>query len=229
VASHRVHHGMRLTIGTYDGGADVCTMRIRRDRGVRVRGVRMVALVSLSVALSIVCAGCGSGVGASTARARPKAIAFTSPALVPSGRPGRGPSIPVRYTCDGTNTTPSFRWGPVPPNTAELTLFLFKVGRSTPAGNGNTRVEVSVEWAIAGLSPRIHAIPAGKIPSGAVVAGKRYSICPAKGNPGTYIFQLNALSTRLGVRPHFDARALFQAAEGTTVASGTIASSYKRV
>lgn len=166
---------------------------------------------------------------ARTARTKPQPLAFTSPSITVGGAPGAAPTIPVRYTCDGSDTTPSFRWGPVPPGTAELALFLFKVDRSTPTANGRNSVQVSVEWALAGLSPSIHAISAGKIPDGAIAAGKRYSICPAKGGPATYIFQLNALSQRLPVAPRFDATRLFQEAENSTVASGTFASIYKRV
>jgi len=135
----------------------------------------------------------------------------------------------VRYTCDGSNTTPSFRWGSVPSSTAELALFLFKVDSSTPAAGGRSRVQASVEWAVAGLPPSIHAIPAGKLPHGAIAAGKPYSICPTKGSAGTYIFQLNAMSQRLRVAPHFDPTRLFQEAEGSTVGSGTFSSIYKRV
>jgi phosphatidylethanolamine-binding protein (PEBP) family uncharacterized protein len=182
----------------------------------------------LSVASPIVWAGCGSGERASTAAAKPQAIAFTSPSIV-AGKAGAGQTIPVRYTCDGADTTPSFRWGPVPPSTAELALFLFKVERSTPGPNGSGRVQVSVEWAAAGLSPNLHTIPAGKLPHGVVTASKRYSVCPAKGRPQTYIFQLNAISHPLAAGPHFDATRLFQEAEASTVASGTFASIYKRV
>lgn len=216
---------MRLTIGTYDGGIGVRVIHVR----CRSRSLFRGAIVLLSVVLSAACAGCGTGGAASTAAAKSRAIAFTSPSITGGGVSGAGPTIPVRYTCDGTNTTPSFRWGPVPPSTAELALFLFKVDRSAPAANGRRSVQVSVEWAVAGLSPSIHAISAGKLPHGAVAASKRYSICPAKGSPGTYIFQLNAISHQLAVAPHFDATRLFQEAEGSTVASGTFASTYARV
>lgn len=212
---------MRLTIGTYDGDGKA---RPRTRRSARIGAIAL-----LSVALSVACIGCGSGVPARTARARPQPIALTSPSMTGGGAQGAALTIPVRYTCDGTDTTPSFRWGPVPPGTAELALFLFKVERSTPTANGRSRVRVSVEWAAAGLSSSIHAIAAGKLPHGAVAAGKRYSICPPKGRPGTYIFQLNALSQRLPVAPRFDATRLFQEAEGSTVASGTLTSIYKRV
>jgi phosphatidylethanolamine-binding protein (PEBP) family uncharacterized protein len=134
----------------------------------------------------------------------------------------------VRYTCDGTDTTPSFKWGAVPANTASLALFLLKLGRSTPSGNGNVSVEVKLEWALAGLSPRIHEIPAGNPPRGAITSRKRYSICPRKGAVGTYLFQLNALSRTPAVGPHFDPNQLFNEAEGSTVASGNFTSTYKR-
>jgi phosphatidylethanolamine-binding protein (PEBP) family uncharacterized protein len=179
------------------------------------------------LALSAACAGCGGAVAAKTARSRPKPIALTSPSMAVAGVPGAVPKVPVRYTCDGSDTTPSFRWGPVPSGTAELALFMLKVNRSTPSG-GRGGVRVSVEWALAGLSPSTHAIPAGKLPPGAIAAGKPYTICPAKGSVGTYIFQLSAISQRLPVAPHFDPTRLFVEAEGSTVASGTFASLYKR-
>lgn len=192
--------------------------------------MRRGAIVLLGFALPVACAGCGGAVRATTARAKSQPIVFTSPSIaVTGGARAAAPTIPVRYTCDGSDTTPSFRWGSVPPNTAELALFLFKVDRSVPGTNGANRVQVSVEWAVAGLAPSLHAIPAGKLPHGAVVAGKRYSICPAKGGPATYIFELNAISQRLSVASHFDAARLFQEAEGLTLASGTFASTYKRV
>ncbi len=196
----------------------------------RSHSPRSGTVVWLSFVLSLVFAGCGgSGGGAATAGVRPKAIAFVSPSMAGAGASGKAQTIPVRYTCDGSDTTPSFSWGAVPPNTAELALFLLTVARSTPAARGGSRVEVSVEWAVAGLSPATHAIPAGRLPPGAVVAGSRYSICPAKGNVGVYIFKLNALAHRLVFRSPLNANGLFQEAEGATVASGAFTSSYKRV
>jgi phosphatidylethanolamine-binding protein (PEBP) family uncharacterized protein len=217
---------MRLTIDTYDGKVEAPTMRVRRRSR---RPSRRGAIVSLGVALSLACAGCGSGAGgATTAAAKSQPIALTSPSIAGTGAQRVVSTIPVRYTCDGTNTTPSFRWGPVPSSTAELALFLLKVERSAPSANGSNSVQVAVEWAVAGLSPKIHAIAAGKLPHGTVTAGKRYSICPPKGGPVAYIFQLTAISRLLTVAPHFDATKLFQEAEGVTVGSGTFASSYKR-
>ncbi len=180
-----------------------------------------------SVVFALVLAGCGSGGGAAPVGSNQAQIAFTSPSIT-GGTQGQGQTIPVRYTCDGSDTTPSFRWGSVPANTAQLALFLFKVGRTTPTGNGRVKVEIQVEWAV-GLSPRIHEVRAGKLPHGAVTADKRYTICPPKGQATSYLFQLNAVSRRLVVKPGFDVNKLFREVEPPTVASGTFISSYKRV
>lgn len=199
-------------------------MRVRRPWG---RALRRGAIVLPAVALLAVCAGCGSV--ATTASTKAQTIAFASPSIEGASTTGNRQTIPVRYTCDGTNTIPSFRWGPVPPGTAELALFLFKIDSAAPAANGGSSLQVSVEWAVAGLSPNIHAISAGKLPPGAVVASKPYSVCPAKGSPGSYLFQLNAISRRLPISPNFNATGLYKVAEGVTVASGTFASTYKRI
>lgn len=202
------------------------TVRVRR----RDRGVWAGALASLGIALSLVSLGCGSGGAASTAAApKPQPITFTSPAMVHRGTAGKIQTIPVRYTCDGSDTIPSFKWGPVPRNTAELTLFLFRVGRTVTVPGGGARVQATIEWAVSGLSPKIHTITVGKLPHGAVAVSKRYSICPTKGKPGQYVFQLNALSHRLLVKAPSSANRLFQAAQGATVASGSFIMNYKRV
>jgi phosphatidylethanolamine-binding protein (PEBP) family uncharacterized protein len=212
---------MGLAIGTYDGEAVAHAVHARRRR----RSLRGGVVFLSSAVLSIALAGCGEGV-ATTPRAKPATIAFTSPSL--SGRAaGPGGSIPARYTCDGTDTIPSFKWGAVPPNTAAVALFLLKVERTKRAAGGGVSAEVKIEWAVAGLSPGVHEIPAGKLPQG-VAASSRYSICPTRGSAATYIFQLVAMSQRPELGPRFDATRLFQAAESSSLGGGTLTSSYKR-
>jgi phosphatidylethanolamine-binding protein (PEBP) family uncharacterized protein len=212
---------MRLITDIYERAVGV-----RAVRWPRLRPLCRAIAISSSVALSIASAGCGSG-GASTAATKLPAIAFGSPSIIGNRASGKAPTIPARYTCDGKDTMPPLGWGAVPPGTAELALFIFKVERSVPNSTGGG-VAVSVEWAVAGLSPKIHAISAGKLPHGAVAASKRYSICPPKGKSGIYIFQISAVSRRFAVRPHFNAVQLFKESEGSTVASGTFTSTYKR-
>lgn len=218
---------MRFAIGTHHGQTWANAARA----GWPTRSLCRLTVVSLSIVLSATAAGCAGGVdrgGASTAAASPKPIAFTSPAIAGGRASGTGQTIPVRYTCDGTDTTPSFNWGPVPADTAELALFLLKIGGAVSTSGSGGGAQAAVEWAVAGLSPNLHAISAGKLPHGTVAASPRYSICPAKGDVGTYVFQIEALSHQLAVEPSFNATRLFVAAEGVTVASGTFTSTYKR-
>ncbi len=213
---------MRSRIGTYDGG--VCSRLTRVTCHAQL--LRGGAIVCSSLALCAVCVGCGTGVAARPAAAKRQRIALTSPSIVAGGRLQATPTVPVRYTCDGSDTTPSFAWGPVPSSAAELALFMLKVTSPTPSSGGG--VQVSVEWAVAGLSPSVHALAAGKLPQGAVVAGKPYSICPPKGSSGTYVFQLSAVAQPLAVAQQYGPAGLFQEAEGSTVAVGNFTSTYKR-
>jgi phosphatidylethanolamine-binding protein (PEBP) family uncharacterized protein len=196
----------------------------RRQR----RSPRQGAAAVLSIAaVGSAIAGCGSGGGAASAGPRRSQIPFGSPSIVGNRASGKAPTIPARFTCDGANTLPPLTWGPVPPGTAELAVFIFKVQRSVPS-SGNGSVAVSVEWAVTGLSPKLHTISAGKLPHGAIVAGKRYSICPAKGQAGTYIFQVSALSRRVAAPLHVKPLRLLQESEGSTVGSGLFTSTYRR-
>lgn len=187
-------------------------------------------VVAAGVLLCLALSGCGSsGKAATASTGKQTPIAFGSPSFGKGG-PNGVKSIPVRYTCDGANTTPSFTWGAVPPKTVSLTLLLLKLGRSEgKSASGNTRVAVKIEWAVTKLSPKIHAIPAGKLPHGALVVGKPYSICPPKGSSAVYLFQINAMSRKPSVGPGFSQLELFQETESAALASGTFSLGYKRV
>jgi phosphatidylethanolamine-binding protein (PEBP) family uncharacterized protein len=203
-------------------------MRMRRWARSPQRGGAIVLLSAVALLAPLALGGCGdSGVAATPARS--STIAFMSPSFIGHEGTGAVPHIPVQYTCDGSNTTPSFRWGSVPSSTASLVLFLFKVGHTGSGSNGSVSAQIKLEWAIAGLSPRVHEIPAGKLPHGVFVANRRYTICPAKGSTGTYVFQLAALSSRPAVGPRFNAYKLFQEAKRLAVAAGAFKSRYKRV
>lgn len=181
-----------------------------------------VVLLSLLVTCAVF-AGCGGSGTTTTAAEKLPLIRFASPSIA------AGNAIPVRSTCDGTDSTPSFVWGAVPHNTAELALFLFNIGRSTPAANGTVTAQVRLLWAVAGLSPKLHGIPAGKLPHGAITTHKRYSICPPRGKVSTYLFQILALSHRFPVKPGFDAgKLLHQFRRPEVLGSGSFTTAYKR-
>jgi phosphatidylethanolamine-binding protein (PEBP) family uncharacterized protein len=145
------------------------------------------------LASAMMLAGCGS----STPSPKLANITFRSAAI-------EGTSIPARYTCDGSNTSPPLEWGTVPAGTGTLVLML--VGAKVNAATRTAKL--SVEWAVAGLNPALHRIAAGRLPPGAFVGeathGKhRYSICPEKGQPEQYQFELYALPPTELVSPHF--------------------------
>ncbi len=136
-----------------------------------------------------------------------------------------GPQVlPARYTCDGEGTSPALRWRGVPQGTAELVLFAMNI---QPVGG-----ELFFDWAVAGLSPDLEEIEAGKLPKGAIVGrnsfGKTgYEICP-QGDGETYMFTLFALSEALAPSRGFDPVGLRKAALEASGNVGLLALSYAR-
>jgi phosphatidylethanolamine-binding protein (PEBP) family uncharacterized protein len=113
--------------------------------------------------------------------------------------------LPARYTCDGENTSPALRWQGVPQETAELILFTMDL---QPVEG-----KLFFNWAVAGLSPELEEIEAGKLPEGAIVGRnsfgeEAYEICPDGEGEKTYIFALFALPKSLSPSPGFEPFAL---------------------
>jgi phosphatidylethanolamine-binding protein (PEBP) family uncharacterized protein len=183
---------------------------------------RATAISDVVLLLALACAGCGSGSSTSVAT-----ISFRSPAVV-------GSSIPALYTCAGKNTSPPLEWGPAPPGTSELALFILGF---TPAAVGN-QYTVSVEWAVAGLNPSLRKLAAGVLPHGAHLgrdsdSKTHYSICPKRGTTERYQFELYALSRTMSIRPHFTGLPVVATLANAkpsepTLAHGGFAVSYKR-
>jgi phosphatidylethanolamine-binding protein (PEBP) family uncharacterized protein len=165
-------------------------------------------------------AGCGSA--ASSAPSGPQALALSSPALSPN-RP-----IPVRYTCAGKDVSPPLAWGAVPAGTAELALFLLDLGHTETASGGATQAKLTVGWAVHGLSPKLHTVAAGRLPTGAIVGRQRYSICPPKGGTGEYMFRLYALPARLSVQGRPSDLEVFKQINRAGTAAGDLIASYTR-
>ena len=168
----------------------------------------MLAAVLASVLVATL-AGCGSSSPAKTvtttaakpATAKPPKLDVKSAVVV-------GERIPARYTCDGQSISPPLEWGAVPSNVQQLALFLVGV-RPKPGTKGYT---VSVEWAVAGLSPTLHRLASGQLPAGAHVGvasgGHRYTLCPAKGTTVHYQFELYGVPASVHIPAHFSGRSL---------------------
>lgn len=115
-----------------------------------------------------------------------------SPSAIPSG--SGPPLLPTQYSsCGGERSSPALRWQGVPEGTAELVLFMMNL---RPAQG-----TLVFDWAVAGISPKLKEIKAGRLPKGAVVGSNsqgftHYELCP-EGRGETYIFTLFALPKKL--------------------------------
>lgn len=164
--------------------------------------------------------------GQTAIRPAPVTISVSAVGLPPPAHEGVMPPLAKRNTCDGANVWLPFTWSGVPNGTAELALFIVNLKPVKEA--------VFVDWAVAGLSPTSEGIPAGTLPSGAIVGRSGfgrvgYSICPPKGTSKMYIARLVALSRPLHPRPGFDAKALYLEAARAAKAVGLAgAGSYSR-
>jgi phosphatidylethanolamine-binding protein (PEBP) family uncharacterized protein len=134
-------------------------------------------------------------------------------------------AVPTRYTCDGLNVSLPVQWSHIPPNTAEIALFVvaFK-----PVND-----KFLLSWAVTGLSPKLHDLSAGELPSGTIVGrnsfGKEgYSICPERGKREAYVVKIIALPHRLKVAAGFDADVVYREAERMARFVGLATVNYKR-
>jgi phosphatidylethanolamine-binding protein (PEBP) family uncharacterized protein len=146
-------------------------------------------------------------------------IVLSSPAFKP------GSAMPVRYTCDGAGVPPPLAWRNLPAGTAELLLLAIDLD----GGSGD-----AIQWAVGGLSPSSHGIPAGRLPHGVVVglnsAGEARwgGICGARGQVHHVAFLLYALSRKLGLRAGFSPVVVRSGLKDATLAKGLTLATYRR-
>lgn len=155
--------------------------------------VPLAAVLLIALAL----AGCGGDAPPSDPAAHVPKIPFKSAAI-------HGTSLPAHYTCDGRNTPPPLEWGAVPAGTGSLVLFVTGIVPK-PGGTGYT---FTVNWAVAGINPRLHRLDPGRLPVAAAVGvgsnGRRnYSVCPKRGTVEQYQFELYGLPPRAAVARQF--------------------------
>lgn len=146
-------------------------------------------------------------------------ITLTSP-VTASGSP-----LPATYTCDGKNLSPPLDWADVPVGTTELVLFLMNVQP--------VEEQIFFDWAVAGLDPAAGGVPAGRLPSSAIL-GKNsfgqsgYSVCPPQGQGETYMFVLYALLKALSPKQGFDPLSLREEILQLSGNAGLFAVTYPR-
>lgn len=193
--------------------------RIRRGASMRMSSkiaVRLALLLSMALAA---CSG--------TNQHGPASVRLRSTAIV-------GRLVPAQYTCDGKNIRPPLEWGPVPSGTGELALFL--IGFKPVAGTH--AYSLSVNWAVSGVDPSLHRLPAGQLPAeaheGLTSNGtRRYSICPKRHSEERYQFEVYGLPTKGAILPNFAAEPILATLTGPKGAGlvtthGSFAVAYKR-
>lgn len=138
------------------------------------------------LAVCLIASACGNGdTVKGPAPKAPELMRLRSPAFAD------GDAIPLRYTCDGDETSPPLRWSKPPAATRELALVMDDP--DAPSGT-------FVHWTVYGLSPAVTGLDEGNPPidakQGKNSFGKRgYSgPCPPKGDRAhRYVFTLYAL------------------------------------
>jgi phosphatidylethanolamine-binding protein (PEBP) family uncharacterized protein len=149
--------------------------------------------------------------------------AITNPSVLARENNHR-PQIAARYTCDGGNAPLSLQWAKLPSGTAEVAIGVYDLSVSQ---------EKSVIWLVSGISPSVHSITTGSLPTG-VVTGRNSSgkadwggICPAKGPEHAYVFRVEALKKKSGLKPGFDRKEFEEQLRGA-LGEGSLGGSYER-
>jgi phosphatidylethanolamine-binding protein (PEBP) family uncharacterized protein len=213
---------------------------------VRTQIRRLPAIGAGVMAMTIVLAGCGSSgspstgssggqtpasgsttnASAATKSKRPKPhVPRIEKVEVSSSAVNAAGELASRYTCDGSDTSLPLHVTGIPHSTAEVMLDVLNL---EPVEG-----KLFFSWAVAGLSPNVRDIAAGKLPAGAVVgvntAGQaRYSVCPPKGKNEAYVVVVFALPHKLGAQTGFNATELRLQAVRSATYEGFLKFTYKR-
>lgn len=154
----------------------------------------------------------------------PLTIEMTSPAF------DAGEPIPGEYTCQGSNLSPSFRWGPVPDEASSLVLIC-----DDPDAPGGAWVH----WVLYDLPPDVTELPAGiSEVANPVVGGTQGENdfgelgyggpCPPAGDAHRYFFRLYALDSRLELAAGATKAQVLAAAQEHILARGELVGTFGR-
>lgn len=146
-------------------------------------------------------------------------LTVTSSSFVEDG------SVPVEHTCDGADTLPPLSWSDPPAEASSLVLVV---------DDPDAPDAPFTHLAVAGLSPEPRELE-GELPADAIVGTNDFGDrgwagpCPPPDDaPHRYRFTVTALSEELDLEPGFSPDELAGAAEGKTVAQGTLTATYGR-
>lgn len=107
-----------------------------------------------------------------------------------------GGSIDPRYTCDGSDLSPTMSWSGVPDGTVELALAVVDISDQS-AGRP------FIHWVVGGIDPSLERLDEGSVPNGALQGINFFGDvgytgpCPNPGERHEYRFTLYALGQQL--------------------------------
>ncbi len=141
-----------------------------------------------------------------------------------------GETIPPKYTCDTTDTSPDLHWSGVPAGVKSLALIVDDLD----APNGTW-----VHWVLFNIPPELADLPAGvqqaPIVEGTGIQGKNSSgndgyngPCPPKGKPHHYYFKVYALDIVLDLISGSTKAQVEKAMVGHILAQGQLVGTYGR-
>ena len=141
-----------------------------------------------------------------------------------------GGDIPIEFTCDGADVSPSLAWSGVPEGTQSFALIV-----EDPDAPARTWVH----WVLYDLPATLDELPQGlpaqrKLPSGARQGPNDFGKigyggpCPPPGPAHRYYFKLYALDTMLNLAPGARRSALDRAMRGHVLASADLLGRYHR-
>jgi Raf kinase inhibitor-like YbhB/YbcL family protein len=186
------------------------------------------ALAATAVA-GLVVAGCGGGsdAGSKAADALFSAditanITVTSPGFT------EGATLPERFTCDGTNISPSLRWEAIPEGTAELAVVV-----DDPDDDSGTYVQ----WVLVAIAPGNPGLAEDAVPEGAREAQQSddrdrwRGPCPSEGE-SAHTFRFSVYALREAVPGSIDGDATVEEAldaiRERAIGKGVLSATYAR-
>lgn len=139
-------------------------------------------------------------------------------------------TIPVKYTCDGSDVSPPLQWSPPPAGTKSLVLI---------CDDPDAPVGIWVHWVIYGISPDLTELPENVAKEKIVLDSVRQGIndfrrigyggpCPPAGKPHRYFFKLYALNVDSNWEPGLTKEEVLKRMDGHVLARGELMGKYKR-
>lgn len=137
-----------------------------------------------------------------------------------------GTLIPDRYSRQAGNVSPPLEWTHVPDGTEELALVC-----EDPDAPGGT----FTHWVVTNLAPDSSGLAEGRVPPGAIMGRNSFGSLgwdgpqpPVGDEAHRYFFRLYAVDRPLGLDEGADANTVHAAAEGHTLATGTLVGRFGR-